>query len=92
MRRLAEAVTPEMAQTLSGMGVAEAAWAGLLGPATAEDHGDLALPCHRLAAALHGLQAAGDCAEGRALLKAMVTKAPPRGRRERQQHEVRIAA
>jgi len=52
MRRLAEAVTPEMTQTLSGMGVAEVDWAGLLGPATAEEHGDLALPCHSLAAAL----------------------------------------
>ena len=52
MRILAEAVTLAMEQTLSGMGVAEADSVDLLGPATVEEHGDLALPCHSLAAVL----------------------------------------
>ena len=52
MRILAETVAPAMRQTLSGMGVTEADSSGLLGPATVEEHGDLALPCHSLAAVL----------------------------------------
>ena len=52
MRMLAEAVYPAMGLTLSGMGVTESDCADLLGPATVEEHGDLALPCHSLAAVL----------------------------------------
>ena len=52
MRMLAEAVYPAMGRTLSGMGVTESDCADLLGPATVEEHGDLALPCHSLAAVL----------------------------------------
>ena len=52
MRILAEAVTPAMEKALSGMGVTEADSSGLLGPATVEEHGDIALPCHSLAAVL----------------------------------------
>ena len=52
MRILAETVAPAIRQTLSGMGVTEADSSGLLGPATVEEHGDLALPCHSLAAVL----------------------------------------
>ena len=52
MRILAEAVTPAMEHALSRMGVTEDDSSGLLGPATVEEHGDLALPCHSLAAVL----------------------------------------
>ena len=52
MRMLAEAVYPAMGLTLSGIGVTESDCADLLGPATVEEHGDLALPCHSLAAVL----------------------------------------
>jgi len=49
MRVLADAVGPALEEVLSGMGIADEVWTGLLGPATVEEHGDLALPCHRLA-------------------------------------------
>ena len=52
MRILAEAVTPAMEHALSRMGVTGDDSSGLLGPATVEEHGDLALPCHSLAAVL----------------------------------------
>ena len=52
MGKLAGGAAPAMAQALSGMGVKEADWAGLRGPATVDEHGDLALPCHSLAAVL----------------------------------------
>ena len=53
MRVLADAVGPALEEVLSGMGIADEVWTGLLGPATVEEHGDLALPCHRLAGTLH---------------------------------------
>ena len=53
MRVLADAVGPALGEVLSGMGIADEVWRGLLGPATVEEHGDLALPCHRLAGTLH---------------------------------------
>ncbi len=52
MRVLAEAVAPKIEQVLLRMGVAEADSTGLLGPATVEEHGDLAVPCHSLAPVL----------------------------------------
>ncbi len=52
MRKLAEAVAPALEAALSGVGVGGEAWADLLGPATVEQHGDLALPCHPLAGVL----------------------------------------
>ena len=53
MRVLADAVGPALEEILSEMGIADEVWTGLLGPATVEEHGDLALPCHRLAGTLH---------------------------------------
>ena len=53
MRVLADAVGPALEEVLSEMGIADEVWTGLLGPATVEEHGDLALPCHRLAGTLH---------------------------------------
>jgi len=53
MRVLADAVGPALGEILSEMGIADEVWTGLLGPATVEEHGDLALPCHRLAGTLH---------------------------------------
>ena len=52
MRVLAEVVSPAIYQTLSEIRVPESDSADLLGPATVEEHGDLALPCHSLAAVL----------------------------------------
>ena len=53
MRVLADAVGPALEEVLSKMGIAGEVWTGLLGPATVEEHGDLALLCHRLAGTLH---------------------------------------
>ena len=53
MRVLADAVMSALREVLSEMDIADEVWTGLLGPATVEGHGDLALPCHRLAGTLH---------------------------------------
>ena len=48
MKILKQAVENEVAAALAGAG-AEGELANLLGPATVEEHGDLAVPCHSLA-------------------------------------------
>ena len=48
MKILKQAVEDEVAAALAGAGV-EGELANLLGPATVEEHGDLAVPCHSLA-------------------------------------------
>ncbi len=45
-------VKPIFSEAMSSIGVPESVWLPLLGRATVEDHGDVALPCHPLASIL----------------------------------------
>ena len=49
MRILEQAVKDKVTQAVSDVGAEGDDWGYLLGPATVEEHGDLALPCHSLA-------------------------------------------
>ena len=48
MIELIEEVIPIFKEAMLKLGVAESDWAGLLGKATVDDHGDAAMPCHKL--------------------------------------------
>jgi len=52
MRELIDDVRPTVSRAMSKLGVDESEWAPLLGRATVEGHGDVALPCHALAKSL----------------------------------------
>ena len=52
MRELIDDVRPTVSRAMSKLGVDESEWAPLLGRATVEGHGDIALPCHALARSL----------------------------------------
>jgi len=49
MRGLIDAVTPGISKAMGNLGVSQSDWSRLIGPATVEAHGDLAIPCHPLA-------------------------------------------
>ena len=49
MRILEQAVKDKVTQAVSDAGAEGDDWGDLLGPATVDEHGDLALPCHSLA-------------------------------------------
>tara|TARA_B100000959_G_scaffold144179_1_gene151420 strand:- start:9525 stop:11264 length:1740 start_codon:yes stop_codon:yes gene_type:complete len=52
MRNLIGELLPKISETMDDLGLEDGDWMHLLGRATVEDHGDIALPCHSLASKL----------------------------------------
>ncbi len=66
IRDLIDEIAPTFSKALGSMGVDDSDWLPLMGRATVEDHGDLALPCHSLAGRLR--KSPNDIAEQICLL------------------------
>ena len=49
MKGLIDAIEPEISKAMEILGVPRSDWTSLIGPATVEAHGDIAIPCHSLA-------------------------------------------
>jgi len=52
IKELIDQLKPTFSSAMNSLGVPESTWLPLLGKATVEDHGDVALPCHSLAGIL----------------------------------------
>ena len=66
IRDLIDEIAPTFSKAMGSMGVDDSDWLPLMGRATVEDHGDLALPCHSLAGRLR--KSPNDIAEQICLL------------------------
>ena len=61
MKQLIDDSLPAFSTVMTEMGLSDIGWEGLLGPATVEDHGDAAMPCHSLSRELK--RSPGDIAD-----------------------------
>ena len=61
MKQLIDDSLPAFSTVMAEMGLSDIGWEGLLGPATVEDHGDAAMPCHSLSRELK--RSPGDIAD-----------------------------
>ena len=52
IRDLINEMTPTFSKAMKSLEVDDSVWLPLIGRATVEDHGDIALPCHSLASRL----------------------------------------
>ena len=66
IRDLIDEIAPTFSKAMGSMGVDDSDWLPLMGRATVEDHGDIALPCHSLAGMLR--KSPNDIAEQICLL------------------------
>ena len=66
IRDLIDEIAPTFSKAMGSMGVDDSDWLPLMGRATVEDHGDIALPCHSLAGRLR--KSPNDIAEQICLL------------------------
>ena len=66
IRDLIDEIAPTFSKAMGSMGVDDSDWLPLMGKATVEDHGDIALPCHSLAGRLR--KSPNDIAEQICLL------------------------
>tara|TARA_B100001094_G_scaffold278906_1_gene288733 strand:- start:2887 stop:4656 length:1770 start_codon:yes stop_codon:yes gene_type:complete len=66
IRDLIDEIAPTFSKALGSMDVDDSVWLPLMGRATVEDHGDIALPCHSLAGRLR--KSPNDIAEQICLL------------------------
>jgi len=66
IRDLIDEIAPTFSKAMGSMGVGDSDWLPLMGRATVEDHGDIALPCHSLAGRLR--KSPNDIAEQICLL------------------------
>ena len=66
IRDLIDEIAPTFSKAMGSMGVDDSDWLPLMGKATVEDHGDIALPCHSMAGRLR--KSPNDIAEQICLL------------------------